>query len=328
MKPTTQIILAGVVAVLILALLLLIIWWNRDTDRTSGILVKAVVAPLLVAAALLATEILSPLPAVKAEIPVVIFRDYNAELVPVFQPLALSGALSEIPALFSTYRKWLANNPPPASAKAAATGDNSEVVERREFFLDLFEASFWSWLWSWSWLSKDYSLHWRVQRKWFQGISSGGGSVSVAPDAERKPVVLAAGDVARRLPGNTLLEPPSPVTLGSVSFPRGTEVTVDRNKLRRRTRVTNRHLQLNITFELVGGGLVGATTLAERLKARFPVDPIWVDHIQATVNCQFSYLFRWSPATSRQREWVDEKIAGFRTEFGWDFLREKLDAAL
>jgi hypothetical protein len=322
MKPTTQIISAGVVAVLILALLLLIIWLNRDTDRTSGILVKAVVAPLLVAAALLATEFLSPLPAVKAEIPVVIFRDYNAQLVPVFEPLALNGALSEIPALFSTYKKWLANNLPPASAKAAATGDNSEVVERGEFFLDLFEASFWSWL------SRDYSLHWRVQRKRFQGISSGGGSVSVAPDAEEKPVVLAAGDIARRLSGNALLEPPNPVTLGSVSFPRGTEVTIDRNKLRRRIRITNRHLQLNITFELVGGGLVGATTLAERLRARFPVDPIWADHIQATVNCQFSYLLRWSPATSWQREWVDEMIAGFRTEFGWDILREKLDAAL
>jgi hypothetical protein len=37
---------------------------------------------------------------------------------------------------------------------------------------------------------------------------------------------------------------------------------------------------------------------------------------------------RWSPATSQQREWLDEIIAGFRTEFGWDVLREKLDAAL
>lgn len=302
MKPATQIVVAGIFAAITLAALFWIIWINRDSDRTSAILIKAILAPLLVAAALLATDILSPLPSVTAEIPVLILRDYQSRLVPVYQPLALAGSWSgnEMPALFTTYWAWLAKNSPPASdksGKAISVADNSTIVEQGGFFLDLFEASFWTWL------ANRYGLHWRVQRRWFQGISGGGGSLSPAPDAEQHPTILTAQEVARRISGNALLRDPHPIALSAVSLPSGSKVTVDRIGNRHHIRIASSRLELAITFELVGGGLLGATELAEKLKSRFPDGPIWSDHIQVNFDCSFSYLYRWSPATTQQREW-------------------------
>ena len=150
----------------------------------------------------------------------------------------------------------------------------------------------------------------------------------MAGDAETNPTIVTPQQLASHLSGNAFLQPPHPITLGSVSFPHDTEIEVDRNRSLRRVLIRNRHLQMNIRFEWVGGGLVGATSLADKVKSRFPGSPIWTDHIQTTIDCQFRHFLRWSPATSQQREWLEELIADFRTEFGWEVLREKLEAAL
>jgi len=323
MKPALQVLVAMAGSAGVLALIFIILWINRDSDRTPGLLVKTVAAPMVVALALVAAEIFAELPRESVAADVIVVRDDTTGLLP------LEHALFNVGSPFGegyrhiqdTVRTWQPRRKPGAVIGAA-------VEEQREFTLDIVELALLRWL-SWH-----YPTHWDVEVAQTRGIACIEAFGAISDGAESKPLLLSIGDI-RGVRENKLLQDGSYDTVlpgfGHLAIPSGSVLEEMRGTGFRELRLRNSELTLTIRFRAGASGNLGASALADRIRHSFPqaVSPLWHEYqIRASLECEYSHLRRWSNRTTRQRRWVGNLMSSFKSDFDWQTLRRDLEVAL
>lgn len=327
MKPTTQIIFSAILSAIILFFLFYIITVNRDSDKTTSILIKAVLGPLLLALVLIFTEIYSPLPSDKWEVQVVIPLDSDNQLVPLDSVLLpdgspFGGGFNYIRlVLMELHKSQLVQDRPALSAEP--NSGNTPELEQHDLALDILEITFWRWL------SFNYRNHWNVKHNRFQGISFQHGSMDVSQDAEPNPSIYTAEQISRLLRDNEVFRSKLDLlAMRQVSFPRGSTVKAQRKPWESEIIISNSNLTLSISFKTVAGGGVGNSNLARRIREHLSLSMMYSYHIIVSFKCEYNHWRRWSPSTTQQRKWVQDLVDAFRSDFDWQFIREDLKRVL
>ncbi len=307
-------------AVVFLSCLLLLLWWNRASDQNLALFFR-VYAGLIFALVMLLLSILSPLPEDSAQIDVLFVHDENQTLAPLMGTLILSGSAHtkgyiELELVLTEWREAQRVR----NTKGGAISNDSDPISG-EFYLDIFEKTFWRWL------AQKYGIHWMAKHDWFWGISSGSGSMGSAPNAEESMCTLSKQDIVKRLSGNRRVL--NGAMLGDVKFPVHSKVALKRDGGRRTIEIDDSYLHLKIELTSFGRGVVEASDLAEKInnKYRPTSSKWWEEHIRVSFYCQYTRWYRWSPETKRRRKWVEEMIDMFRNDFEWSLIRNDLEKA-
>src|SRR3989338_6050009 len=312
---TTTFIFWVIGAVFLLGLIFYVIWLNRASDQNLSLIFR-VYASLALAGGLLLLSMFFPLPEFSTDVHVLFVHNENKELAPLLTPLIRTGSahVQGYRSLEEVWAQWEYKQKK-ENAKSGAISDG----DVDEFYLDLFEKTFWFWL------SERYGIHWMVKRYQFYGISGGGGSISSAPNAEKPVCTLRKQDIVKLLSGNSLVLGEG--MLGDVKLPAGSEVTVKRDQFRRTIEICNECLQLKIELMLVGGGPLGGATLAKKIIREWTPtsSKCGEKHINVSFHCQYKRWRRWSPSTERQKEWLKEMVSMFRNDFEWPLIRNDLE---
>lgn len=195
------------------------------------------------------------------------------------------------------------------------------------FFLDAME------LIVLNWLSRTYPGHWRTERDFFSGTSSGAGSIRAREDANQfGKSHLSPNDVKRHLAANVLIS--TGVSVDGLELPRGSRLEAERKDGVRTLRLKNRNMVLEIQISHRGGGLLGSGLLTERLAEYLgrPADlvgsQVWLHYFVVKFDRRFTRICLWSPDTIAQREWASEAARLFEEDFEWRRLKGDLERAL
>jgi hypothetical protein len=257
------------------------------------------------------------LPPIKEDVHIIIIRDSQYMTAPLDDLLLLRSNYSGRGYFFlrEIIIEWKSNNP-------HITLPISDPLAMNIVPLDLTEAAFLRWM------GLKYHLHWDMKRVFFQGVSGGGGSESANSDAELNPMILTSKEIDYQLKDNIFFKTPIHLSLGNVKFPAGSIVVFDRKESIRIVRIRTPGLgELIITLNDFGTDIrvgVGASALAEKLKAKYPNYPL-EDHM----NVSFEYrYFPSSPAAetrqSKAKQWIEEMISMFKKDFDWSTISAEL----
>ncbi len=236
-----------VVAFIILTGLCSAIWINRAGENTIGIFCKAVLAPLVVAAALLAYDFFSPLPNVTRRIPVVVMRQ-GLSIVRLYE-------LTQQPSDWSSSGYGFMRETSGLWAQTASPELRSAAATNRTWGTDVLECAIWSWL------GNVYCNHWDIETFEFQGINSPTRKAYVpSPETNSKvkPYRYSTENL-RRLLADNFLAATGPFDVRNLSphLPPGSKVVRSGPSWRRKTTITTRRLTLSFSLSNAGGEGVG-----------------------------------------------------------------------
>jgi hypothetical protein len=264
-KPSTFIIIS-ILALLLLVGMLWLIWINRGTERTTGILLKAVLAPMVVAAFLLANEIFAPLPAEKARFFVFVprlrkscdliyrhLKDHNskhAEIIGLTSGMVFSS--KTVPKDTQGY-------------------DVDHVNYDGPFYLDRMQLVFLAWL------MRNYSRHWEQQHTVINYMSGWTTDTFVKDGAEPKPRRISQQFIREKLRSeNLVFKGGDPFrrylsAYNTFSIPQYSRIEFQRTNSRRIIIIETKEVTFKITIGAGGGDTVGAgAALGKKVLGRFP----------------------------------------------------------
>jgi len=320
MTPKVQIVLAMIASAMILGVIFVVVWINRGTDKTPGILIKSVAAPLALALALLGAEIFADLPKDQATAELIVLRNDEGLVAPIHDRLMLSGSDygSGYRILRHVMRAW-------SEARDPKFTPASSEPEKMEFVLDATELAFLQWL-AWN-----YSGHWDMDLLRTYSVSGTGQSGRPTEGAEATPLRLTISKVAGEN-GNSLLHHlVQPMVLGlpdRFALPSGSTISVSRSPGVRTITIKNAEVILVVSLSAGSYGDLGATDMANAIMAAWP-NTHWKEYqVHANLVAEYSHLRRWSPRRTRQQRWIAALMAGFRADFDWPTLRRDLLATL
>jgi hypothetical protein len=322
MTSSTLIVVSMIISVLVLTILFSVIWINRDTDRSAGILIRSIGVPLLIALALLASDIFSELPPDNSSVPVVFVHDDDYNLAPILSTLVVNDSTHSRGYLHLT---WLLDES--RSKKVHALDKRMSQDEQGEFALDLMEVTFWRWL------SSYYPMHWDIKQERFRSLSGSMVAGPHEPDAERQPDCYSLQSIRGDFQANMLLQNKElPLDLmppfAKICVPSGTEITTHRDKGLRRIDLNNRHIAFSIQFALGIHGNLADSFLPGKMKSLYETETAWSEEsVNVSFRCDYSFLFRWSPMTNKQRRWVENIMKMFQDDFSWELVSEDLEKA-
>ncbi|UCH72271.1 MAG: hypothetical protein JSW62_01615 [Thermoplasmatales archaeon] len=194
-------------------------------------------------------------------------------------------------------------------------------IEGRQYLTELLELE------TLLWIASEYRQHWQVQREWFSGVSGGGGSSNVAPDADREKAQLS---IAELLKDNLYAVKAEQIFIDkNIYLPKGTKATYDQEL--NFVEFENNHINMKIKFTNVGGSALGAGVVAEKLKAKLQEDvygSIWVGHFTVKFTITPKRLRRWSPATKKQLAWANELATNYDKAFSFSILKQIIEEKL
>jgi hypothetical protein len=307
-------ILGFAVTVAVMAFLFWIIWINRESELVTSVFFKTIAAPIIVALAILVYELAAPLPDDKARVEVMVVQSPGIGLLPVGGLLLLSDSshANGYMKLQSIVAMCEANGKTNAGALLAAPNAVTDLLE----------------LAMWDWLGERYPLHWDVNRAWFQGLSGGGGSISTKRDAEAHPRFLSSKEIRDYLSQNSFIKAGLENSIPHhVCLPSGSRLERSNELGARKTVIETPYVIFSIQIQGVGGEQLGAGSLAEKIKAKYP-GSWWAGHYVVSFDCKYRRFYRWSPATAKQKAWVTEIIEAFKRDFDWQLVREDLRGVL
>lgn len=316
MRTATLILLTSIASVIVLSIIFSVVWINRDTDKMGGILLKTVAAPLMLALVLLGSEMYSDLPDSEGEANLIFVRDGQFGIAPLSGRLL--GAGSDLGSGYGVADRvmglWLLVKDPKYHLVES-------VDEQREFTLDLATLTFLSWL------AHRGPLHWDIESRRYESIVGLSRVGAVSRDAEKTPKIVRI----REIPGlsdNKLLSHAAntfaPAMIESFALPSGSHIRVVNSSQERHIIIENRELRLEVTLTAGASGDLGSTDMAQAIYEAWP-HVRWKEFaVGATFTCRYRHLRRWSPLTTRERQWITSMITDFRQDFDWSLLKGDL----
>lgn len=197
--------------------------------------------------------------------------------------------------------------------------ENDEIGYGYNYYFDLLE---WS---SLTWISQNYPNHWQITRDWFDGISSGGGSISVAPNAEKNVKKIS---ISKLLEHNLITKYYTKDKGGPYMYvPEGTSIAYKKiNSGYSKLIFKNKNIVFTISFSIKGGGGLGASELAEKLKSSKAYGE--TKHYSVDFDSSSVRWRRFSPRTTLQLQWVKDLTNFYNESFSWDSLKTNLEKNL
>lgn len=199
---------------------------------------------------------------------------------------------------------------------------NDEIeVDSKTEALDLLEMTFWLWL------AKRYNVHWEVDIDRFDAISGGQYVISPSKNSEENPMKLLPSQLQEHLYDNTYLVHEG--QLWGITLPSGTSVNaIERTSSRRIFQIENKHIDFRIEIYKIGQSGLDYTTLGENIKKALESPDSWYsENFKVKFDCKYKKLFRGSPSTIKQKEWINELIKDFENDFEWDLIKPDLERA-
>lgn len=321
MIKSTTFIVISILALLLLGGMLWLIWINRGTERTIGVLLKAVLAPMVVAAFLLAHEMFAPLPAEKARFFVFVprqrksceliyrhLRDHNskhAEIIGLTSRMAFNSK---------------------AVPKDTQGYDVDHVNYGGSFHLDRMQLVFLAWL------MQNYSRHWDQQHTVINYMSGWTTDTFIKEGAEPKPRRISQQFIREKLRSENLVYKGGDPFRGylsaynTFSIPRHSQIEFQRTNSQRIIIIETKEVTFKIMIGAGGGDTVGpGAALGKKVLGRFPelVDTR-NDYFLFEFDYQVKRFWRWSPRTIRLTTWKNELIERFRSEGSYDLIQDEI----
>jgi hypothetical protein len=304
-------VLGFLIFAIVLGFFIFIVWVNGASEKVVLPFFKAAFLPLIAAAGLLLYDLLLPLPKKTLDIPVLILRNDSYQLLPLLNHVETIGHSTgegywRLNTLSFIWRD-----------KAEKIGPLPPQDELPFFYSDLLELAVWQWI------GETFPIHWQVERRFFRGISSAGGSIKPKGDFKRQ-TIKTPDEIANLLKGNSLL-PIMKDHLRPIFLPEGTIVSVDRSNGRRTYEFRNEYALFEITIEIAGGEQVGAGKVADALRSSHNLQGTWANHFFVGFRFSPDRLRRWSSEVEKQDQWVSQIMELFQEAFDWNLIRAEIE---
>jgi len=304
-------VLGFLIFLVVLGFFIFIVWVNGASEKVVLPFFKAAFLPLIAAAGLLAYDLLLPLPKKTLDVPVLILRNDSYQILSLWNNLDTIGhstgeGYSRLNTLAFIWRD-----------EAGKIGALPPKDGLPFFYSDLLELAVWQWI------GDTFPGHWRVERRFFQGISGSGGSVQTKGDIERQ-TIKTPDEILALLNGNSLL-PLMKDHLRAIFLPEGTVISVNRSNGRRTYAFRNKYAILEIRIEIAGGEQVGAGKVADILRSSHNLQGTWANHFFVDFRFLPQRLRRWSPEVELQEKWAGQIMELFREAFDWNLVRAEIE---
>lgn len=306
--------IAVVVIVVSFGFIVYLVYINRGSEQ-SYMLIKPVLGGLGIALFFIFSYLFSPLPQLDNTTDILLLTQDKANIVPIENWTVLRFGPQPSSGYFHIYGENLGFKSNLSKEKAGSVSMGGD-----SYFLELVE---WSTL---TWIAQNYPMHWQIERSWFSGISGGGGSISAAKDADKETIKIAIDSL---LKNNRFAEEYKKRTKSPLFIYLPKDTKMKYKKLINNFRsfiIENKHIYLELSFSYKGGGSLGATHLAEKIKEKAGTG--WSHHISVRFKMRPQRIRRWSPLTKKQGEWIRNLSAYYNESFSWYILRDKLEKVL
>lgn len=312
MSKTLGIIVLVIIFVFIILFLSWFLYINRADAKYNQIFSKFLIA-LIAAIILIGFELFVPLNPVEKKIKVLTLRNKRYTNISEFSNklLKINSDFKNGYVLMSWIEKFSSKQLKNVDYDAESVG------------LDNLEYSFWAWL------GERYSIHWDIERDFFEGISGGGGNTSKANNADKETKVYTYQEIRNLLTANQLL-PDKRGVFFKIHFPKNTIIKIKiHSKHRREYLIKNRYYALTITLYSIGTSGLTYTNLGEKIKAALKDknDEWFSDRLIVNMKCKFSTLRKGSPELKKQKEWITDIMNEFEHDFDWNNLKLELEKA-
>jgi len=298
------------ISAIIFAGLFWVAFINRGSQQSLGLL-KPIVGGLIVALFFFLGAFFSPLDNIKHKTHVSLLAKNSGEVVlyekltALYLPVHISNGYRTIYDEALAYKHRL-----PEDQK------KSLGIRDQEYFLELVECA------TFSWIAQNYPMHWQVVMEWHNDISGGGGHIERQDNAYEKTAKI---NVVNLLRHNRFIERKKEMY---IYLPLGTKHHYEKmGSLKRKIILNNTNLSIEIYFEHVGGGEIGASKLAELISGREPGDK-YIHNILVTFNVEINRWHRWSKLTEQQIKWIRDLIRFYDDSFSWNVIRDKIEKSL
>jgi hypothetical protein len=336
----TWLIIGFSMALLILLIVFYIVWSNRGGNNVVSLFGKSILAPIVLAAALLLYDLYTEVPSGKSMFPAVFIfsslEDPTSCALVDFSSFKKSSDVSrengtasacDILSYWSGKHLCMAA---PDDFSLLSKEQDAALSSKESFYLDLFQLSIWRWL------SMRYSVHWNLENYmsingFFSGVSGG-----ITPEGEQeKSLEISHDELIRIFKDNILIKtwskdsnvPSIAQTLTSPKLPIGTVITSTRDDYNRSIKISNSEITIEIIIKYSGNesgplpsrGLGGKIINKNNFKL-FRMESYWVQ-----IAWSIPALKRWAPSTLRKKRWAEDLASQISTDFNWQKIREKVD---
>jgi len=287
-------------------IMLTIAWLNKGSEQSYNLL-WPIIGGAVAAVFFFAKTFYTPLPTINQNVNILLLTS-EKEIIPLSLKIAdkvlfkPSDGYDHICSEFLSYKH------------------NNKNLEKKDHNISYFDLIEWSTL---TWISRQYPGHWQIQRNWFDGISGGGGSISRAVNAEKEVEEITifnllqenqfAKEFKRKHGDNIFLYLPS------CTEAKYNKISPEYSTLE----LLNRNIVIKITFEGVGGGVLGASALGEKISKK--VHSGYTKHFMINISVKPLRMRRFSMRTQTQIDWAKELMQFYYDSFSWDILKNNLE---
>jgi len=304
-----------IITVLILiGLLSLFLILNRADEKFNQIFSKILIA-LIAAIVLIGLELLVNPKPIEKKIKILTLRNKDYTILSEFSKKLLKAnsdfkngylIMSDIETFSSQHIQNLGNKYDP------------ETIS-----LDNLEYSFWTWL------GKRYMIHWDIDQDYFEGISGGGGNISINRGADKETENVSYLELKNLLKSNQLM-PFEHGRFFNIQFPKNTKIKIiEETKHRRAYEIKNNYFKLNVEMYSIGTSGLTYTTLGEKIiESLKAVDnELYSDRLIMNLKCSFSSIRKGSPNLIKQKDWILDIVNGLEHDFEWNNIKPELEKA-
>lgn len=339
----TWLITGFVSALIVLLIIFYIVWINRGGNNVVSLFGKSVLAPMILAAALLLYDLFTDVPNSKTMFPatfiysnpndsdytqysaLVDFRNFGKRSEASWEYGTSSAC--DILSYWSGKHLCMAN---PDDYSALNDEQRAVLSNKNDFYLDLLQLSIWRWM------SMRYGVHWDLET--YQSVYgfSSGVSGGIPPEGgQEKFIELSDDKILSIFKENALIKTwsrndntPSVVeTLMSPRLPVGTKIHTIKSPNSRTMRLQTNEIEIKILIKewSTESGPLPQSGLGGKIRERNFIEDFELQSYLVTVEWDVKALTRWSPNSLHQRRWAEDIAGQLSTEFNWQKIREKID---